>query len=253
MVCGVVVVAEALVAGQAGGHALVATVHGHQVDVDVDQQVALRGPPVDLDVLALVGEPQVDQRIGVLGVVLGQQAVGGEGVVDAVAQGVAELGFGHPSVEGQGHDQGHVVHAGLGRHVQDLFDDHLADIGPLHGRQGQRDVVEGDGQLHPRPQEGGQGVAVAHRMGEGRADGRRRIWERIDGLGGVDDPAALGETFEAEPLAVPEQRGRRGAVDVEHESGPGAHRVRPFGLRRSKTTFTAPRRPAAPAWPMASS
>ena len=55
MVCDVVVVAEAAVAGQAGGHALVAAVHGHQVDVDVDEQVRLGRPPVDLDVLALVG------------------------------------------------------------------------------------------------------------------------------------------------------------------------------------------------------
>ena len=245
--------AEALVAGQTGGHALVPAVHGHQVDVDVDQQVALGGPLVDLHVLALVGEAQVDEGVGVLGIVLGEQAVGGEGVVDAVAEGVAELGLGHPPVEGQGHDEGHVVHAGLGRHVEHLLDDHLADVGPLHGRQGQRDVVEGDGQFHPRAQQGGQRVPVAHRVGEGRADGGRRVGERIDGLGGVDDPAALGQPLEAEPLAVPEQRGRRGAVDVEHESGPGAHRVRPFGLRRSKTTLTAPRRPAAPAWPMASS
>ncbi len=49
----VVVVAEAPVAGQPGGHALVAAVHGHQVDVDVDEQVALGGPPVDLHVLVL--------------------------------------------------------------------------------------------------------------------------------------------------------------------------------------------------------
>ena len=36
---GVVVMAQALVAGQAGGHRLVAPVHGHEVDVDVDEQV----------------------------------------------------------------------------------------------------------------------------------------------------------------------------------------------------------------------
>ena len=59
MVVGVVVVAQALVAGQAGGHALVAAVHGHQVDVDVDEQVAGGRPLVDLDVLALVGVAEV--------------------------------------------------------------------------------------------------------------------------------------------------------------------------------------------------
>ena len=44
MVVRVVVVAQALVAGQAGGHRLVAAVHGHQVDVHVDEQVARRPP-----------------------------------------------------------------------------------------------------------------------------------------------------------------------------------------------------------------
>ena len=89
MVGDVVVVPEAPVAGQPGGHALVPAVHGHQVDVDVDQQVAVGGPLVDLHVLALVGESQVDEVVGVLGVVLGEQPVGGEGVVDPVARGRA--------------------------------------------------------------------------------------------------------------------------------------------------------------------
>ena len=133
----VVMVPEAPVAGQSGGHALVAAVHGHQVDVDVDEQVALGGSLVDLHVLALVGETEVDEGIGVLGVVLGEQPVGGKGVVDAVAEGVAELGLGHPTVEGQGHDEGDVVDPGLGRHVQHLLDDHLADVGLLHRRERQ--------------------------------------------------------------------------------------------------------------------
>ena len=118
MVLRVVVVAQAAVAGEPGGHALVAAVHGHQVDVHVDQEVRGGGPLVDLDVLALVGLAQVDQVVGVLGVVLGQKAVGGEGVVDPVAQGVAQLGLGHPAVQRQGGDQHDVVDAGLGRQVE---------------------------------------------------------------------------------------------------------------------------------------
>ena len=85
----VVVVAQALVAGQAGGHGLVPAVHGHQVDVDVDEQVRGGGPLVDLDVLALIGEPEVDELVGVLGVVLPQQAMGREGVEDALTERVA--------------------------------------------------------------------------------------------------------------------------------------------------------------------
>ena len=41
----VVVVPEAPVGGKAHRHALVATVHGDEVDVDVDEQVALCGSP----------------------------------------------------------------------------------------------------------------------------------------------------------------------------------------------------------------
>ena len=66
--------------------------------------------------------PRWVEGVGVLGVVLGEQSVGGEGVVDAVADGVAQLGLGHPAVEGQGHDEGHVVHPGVGGHVQHLLD-----------------------------------------------------------------------------------------------------------------------------------
>ena len=47
----VVVVAQAAVAGEAGGGALVTAVHGNEVDVDVDEEVALRRPLADLDLL----------------------------------------------------------------------------------------------------------------------------------------------------------------------------------------------------------
>jgi len=94
----VVVVAQAAVAGQTSGHALVAAVHGHQVDVDVHEQVRGGGALVDLDVLALHRLPQMNEVVRVLGVVLGQQAVRREGVVDPVAQRVAQFLFGHAPV-----------------------------------------------------------------------------------------------------------------------------------------------------------
>ena len=101
----------------------------------------------------MVGLAQVHQGVGVFGVVLGEEPVGGESVVDTVAEGVAELGLGHPPVEGEGDDELHIVHPGVGGHVEDLFDDELPDVGPLHGGKRQGDVVEGDGQLHARPQQ----------------------------------------------------------------------------------------------------
>ena len=58
------------------------------------RMTTLGGPVGRLAVaaLALGGLSEVDEVGRVLGVVLGQQAVGGEGVVDPVAQGVAQLG-----------------------------------------------------------------------------------------------------------------------------------------------------------------
>ena len=53
-----------------------------------------------------------------------------------------------------------VVDAGRGGQVEHGLDDPLADVGPLHRRQRQRDVVEGDRELHARPQQRRQRVAV---------------------------------------------------------------------------------------------
>ena len=60
--------------------------------------------------------------------------MGGEGVVDAVADGVAQLGLGHAAVQGEGRDEVHVVDAGRGGQVEHRLDDPLADVGPAHRR-----------------------------------------------------------------------------------------------------------------------
>ena len=140
--------------------------------------------------------PDVEQVVGVLGVVLGQQAVRGEGVVDPVAERVAQLVLGHAPVQGERGDQHDVVDARLGRHVEHRLDDHLADVGRLHRRQRQRDVVEADRQLHARAQQRRQRVAVADRVQQGVADGPVRVLDRLHRLGGVDDPAPLGQRLE---------------------------------------------------------
>src|SRR5580700_2577125 len=88
-------------------------------------------------------------------------------------------------------------------------------------------------------------------MEQGDADGAVGVLDRLDRLGRVDHPAPLGQRLEREALAVPEQRGGRGLVHLEDESGSAAHRVCPF--LRSNAILTAPRRPAAPAWATASS
>ena len=220
----VVVVLQAAVGGEAGRDRLVAAVHGDEVDVHVDQQVALGRPPVDLDVLAVVGQPEVDEVRGVLGVVLEQEAVGREGLEDAVAEGVAQLGVGHAAVKGEGRDEHDVVDARLGREVEDGLDDPLAHVGRAHRGERERDVVEGDREPHARTNSKlRSGCGVPERVLEGVADGAVGISERVEGLGPVDDPRPDGKAFETEALAVPQQRRRGRAVDLEDEAGPRAH------------------------------
>ncbi len=145
---------------------------------------------------------------------------------------------------------------GRGGQVEHRLDDALAVVGSVHGRQRQRDVVEGDGEPHAREQQLRQGRAIAQRVEQGLADGLVGIIERIERFGGVDDTRPPGrQPLEAEPLAVPGQDRRGGAVDGKDESGTGHDRVASylrFSPRRSNATFTAPRRPAAAACSMAS-
>ena len=131
---GVVIRAQRLVARQARGHRLVATVHGNQVEVNVDEQVALGGALVDLDQLVLVGAAKVHHAVGVFGVMV-VEAVGPEGVEDLVAHRVLDLVRRHATVDGQGRDEVDVVHAVVAEDLEHDLEHALADVGPLHGRQ----------------------------------------------------------------------------------------------------------------------
>ncbi len=244
-------VLEAAVAGQAGRHTLVPTIHGDEVDVHVHQEIGRGGPLVDLHVFALVGLAQVDEVVGVFGVVLRQEPVRREGVVDPVTERVPQLLLRHAAVQGQSRHEDDVVHGGLRCHVEHGLDDHLPDVGCLHRGQRQRHVVEADGELHAGAEERRQRVAVAEGVQQRVADGAIGVLDRLHRLGGVDDPAPLWERLEAEALAVPEQRRWRRLVHLEDEARSAAHRAVPF--RMSNAIFTAPRRPAAPAWATASS
>ena len=112
------------------------------------------------------------------------------------------------------------------------------------GRQRQRDVVEGDGELHARPQQGAAAArcrrAGARARGGWRRRGRRSAGQR---LGRVDDPAAAGR--QASPAGSP-RRGGTGSGGVERSTsstkpglGIGSAASRCGGRRRPS------RRPAA--------
>ena len=144
--------------------ALVAAVHGDEVDVDVDEQVALGRPLVDLDLLALVGRAEEHEVVGVLGVEVVEQAVRREGVVDPVAQGVAQLGLGHAPVQREGGDEVDVVDARLGGHVEHGLDDALADVGPRIGGSGSEMSSKAIVSFMPGRSRAGQRLAVAQRV-----------------------------------------------------------------------------------------
>ena len=99
------------------------------VDVGVDDQIGVGGPLVDLDDLALVGGADHGQVVVVLGVVLVEHAARLEGVVDAVAEHVAQLVLVHPAVQAEGGDDVDVVDAGRGGEVEHGLDHALAVVG----------------------------------------------------------------------------------------------------------------------------
>ena len=211
-------VAERAVRREADGRRLPPAVHGDEVDVDVHEQVGLGGPLVDLDLLALRRRTEEGELIGILRVVLIQHAAGLERVVHPVAERVAQFELVHPAVQREGGDDVHVVDAGVGRHREHLLDDPLAQVGALHLRQRQADVVERDRQLHPGEQQRRQRIHV-DRVEQGVADRAVDVVDRVVRFRCVDHPAAVGgQLLEAEPLAVPEERRRRRTVDVEYES-----------------------------------
>ena len=96
---------------------------------------------------------------------------------------MAQLGLGHPPVQGEGADQLHVVDAGLGRQIEHGLDDTLADVGATHLRQRQGDVVEGDRQSHVWEQQRRQWILV-DRVEQGVADGAIDVVDRGQRLGG---------------------------------------------------------------------
>ena len=237
-----------------------ASVHSHEVDVDVDEEIALGGAPVHFDFFAVLGDAEQDHVLGIFGIVVVERAVGCECVVDAIADGVAQLGFGHASMQRERGDEVNVVDAGLGGHVEHRFDDALADIGLAHRGQRQRNVVERDGELHARTQQRGQRVAI-DRVKQRIADGAVGVGQSDQRVGGVQDSRAAGrQLLEAESLAVVKHDRRRRLVDVQHETGSRGTLVRShqrsfrcFSLRMSKAILTAPRGPALAACSIASS
>ena len=182
-----------------------------------------------------------------------QESAWSERVVHAIAERVAQLGLGHPAVQGERGDDVHVVDSRIGREVEHCFDHALTHVGTAHRWQRQADVVERDRQLHAREQQLGEWVLI-DRVEQRVEDRTVDVVDRIERLGAVDDAAATGwQLLETEAFTSPEHDRWRVAVHLEDESG-ARHQCFSFvGVRRSKAILIAPRRPAAAAWAIASS
>jgi len=171
----------------------VAAVHRDEVDVHVDEEVALRGAAVERHHFPLSGVLQLHHPVRVLGVVV-VVAVRMEGVEDFLPDHPLHLGVGHSPVERGGDDEMDVVHAGIGEQFQDNLQHRLAGVGGDHRRERERDVVQGDGDLHPRPEEGVEGVHSL-RVIQCPADGGLGVGHALQWASGEHHAGPQGQVF----------------------------------------------------------
>jgi hypothetical protein len=120
-----------------------------------DQQIRLGDPGVECD-FARSSAADAGQTVGILGIVVGEQAIGVEGAKDALANDVLQLVGRHPTVQAVCTHQGDIVNPARSSAGQNGLDHLAADIRSLHLRRRCADVIEGDGQLHRWLQPGQQ-------------------------------------------------------------------------------------------------
>jgi hypothetical protein len=108
-----------------------------------------------------------------------------------------------------------------------VLQDPLPDVRRDHRRQGDRDVVDGDRQLHPGEQELGERLRIAERVQERMPDVRVQVADPGQWVGRVDDARPQREPLHPVPLPLVDDQGRGAFVDLEDESW-AWHRA--FGL-----------------------
>src|SRR5581483_8719716 len=204
----------------------------------------------DLDLLALLGRADEREAVRILRVEV-REVVRVEGAEHALPHRVLDLVRGHPAVQRVRHRELEVLDARSCGELDDLLEDELAHVGGPHRRQGQRDVIDRDRELHPRPEELGKrfGVqGVRDRVPDRPAhvpDPRQRVrW--------VDHPRAERELLQPEPLALVDQERRGPLVHLQHEPRPRHVRNPLYSACGSNATFNVPSLPAASAWSIAS-
>jgi hypothetical protein len=130
---------------------------------------------------------------------------------------VLDLVRGHAAVERVRHSELDVLDAPAGRELDHLLEHELADVGGLHRRQRDRDVVDRDRESHAGLQKLPQwlgAVGVVERV----PDVIAQPAEPGERVRRVDHPRAERELLEPEPLALVDQERRRAFVDLEDET-----------------------------------
>ncbi len=257
----VVVCADRAVRAEADRRGLRAALQRRAHEVHVDEQVGLGGAPVQRDGRAVRALADDDVAVRVVGVVV-VQAVGPERGEGALADGVAQLGGGHPAMQRQGGDELDVLDTGAIRALDDLLDDLPADVGRAHRRQRDGQVVERDGQPHPRPEERVERIEPERRV-QRRGDRAGHVGQRGHRRRRAHDARADRKALEPQLLTRVEEGRRRvlgdlgdagvalergapgGALDGRRRAADGAldegHQA---AFRRSKTVLTRPLRAA---------
>ena len=167
-------------------------------------------------------------------------------------------------MESQSGDEVDVIHAFFGKGLEDCFDDALTDVGSGHGREGQGDVVEGDGDLHPRPDGFRQGV-LAQGVFQGVTYSSIGVFDGGEGGWGVDDSGPDRQLLISEGLAVVHEKPLPGLLHpfdqtalIYFQSNTfmsgilGASVTSLTQREKEKATLAPPRFPARPAVTMAS-
>ena len=170
---------QAAVAAQANRYGLMTAVHRDEVQVHVDDEVALDGAAVDFNFLAELRGAEKDHVVFVLGVVV-VKLVGPEFVEDPIADDVPHFEALHAAVDARGDDDFDVVDGVVGQQGEHDGENALANIGAAHRWQRQRDVVDRDAHLHARAEQRVERLAVL-RVVNRVANGRVGIFQRLDG------------------------------------------------------------------------
>ena len=211
----VVVMPQALVRRESHRDRLVPAVHRHQVDVQIDEQVGLGGAPRQPYFLAMLGLAE-HRQLGAIFRVEVVQPVRPILLERALANDAADFGFGHAAMQRRRDHQMHIVNAVIGKRLQHLVEQPLADVGPAHLRQRQTDVVNRDRHAHVGTQLREQRVLVLG-MKERVANRLVGVGQRVQRRRRIDHARADRQLLEQKFLAIRDDAALRAPIQLDDQ------------------------------------